>query len=188
MTKEKLEQEAVQYAEELFPNDVFKQSAVIQAIMKFAEPKEKRIAELEKENVDILKNTASLMRNAEMLRDSMENKIKKLEEENAELEKQHKIEKEKWYAEYTAMYSDFQKHIEELEKEKAELKEHHKNVCENLTDTHRNIREQLTKAKEIIEDLIKFQPYINKETMFTSLGNEWKTAIYKAKQFLKENE
>jgi hypothetical protein len=45
---------------------------------------------------------------------------------------------------------------------------------------------KLTKAKELLEDLIRFQPYIDKTAMFLSIGNEWKTAIYKAKQFLKE--
>ena len=112
-------------------------------------------------------------------------RVSELEKENVELQNQHKTEKEKWYAEYTAMYDDFQKQIATLEKENSELKKHHKNVCKNLTDTHGNIREQLTKAKELIEDLIKFQPYINREAIFTSLGNEWKIAIYKAKQFLK---
>ena len=47
---------------------------------------------------------------------------------------------------------------------------------------------QLSKAKELLEDLIRFQPYIDKETIFLSIGNEWKTAIYKAEQFLKEDE
>ena len=50
------------------------------------------------------------------------------------------------------------KKVEELEKENIELKEHHKNVCENLTNTHRNIREQLIKAKEIIENLLGLLP------------------------------
>ena len=48
------------------------------------------------------------------------------------------------------------------------------------------LKEELTKAKELLEDLIRFQPYIDKEAMFLSIGNEWKTAIYKAEQFLKE--
>lgn len=45
---------------------------------------------------------------------------------------------------------------------------------------------QLTKAKELLKDLIRFQPYINKEAIFLSISNEWKTAVYKAEQFLKE--
>ena len=40
---------------------------------------------------------------------------------------------------------------EPREKRIAELEEHHKNVCEILTNTHRDIREQLTEAKEIIK-------------------------------------
>lgn len=90
-------------------------------------------------------------------------KIQAFEEENAELEKQHKIEKEKWYAEYTAMYNDFQKHIEELEKENGTLKERCDILDESLiTSTKNNIErqkiidehnDQLTKAKELLSRL-----------------------------------
>lgn len=55
-----------------------------------------------------------------------------------------------------------------------------------LETENAELKEQNSKAKELIEDLIKFQPYIDREAFFISLGNEWKTAIYKAEQFLKE--
>lgn len=44
--------------------------------------------------------------------------------------------------------------------------------------------EQLTKAKEILEDIIKFQPYIDRDAMFLTIGNDWKEVIFKAEQFL----
>lgn len=47
MTGGELEKEAEEYAIGLFPNDVFRQSAVIQGIIKFTEPREKRIEELD---------------------------------------------------------------------------------------------------------------------------------------------
>lgn len=101
--------------------------------------------------------------------------------------------------------------IAELEKENTELKERHVEIIEafasassgddfEMAESAREIMEilnipcyrhgkvvsKLTKAKELLEDLIRFQPYIDKAAMFLSIGNEWKTAIYKAKQFLKE--
>lgn len=101
--------------------------------------------------------------------------------------------------------------IKELEKENEELKERHAEILEafasassgddfEMAESAREIMEilnipcyrhgkvvsKLTKAKELLEDLIRFQPYIDKVAMFLSIGNEWKTAIYKAEQFLKE--
>lgn len=92
-------------------------------------------------------------------------------------------------------YADIaEKRIAELEKENAELKNKLGKVAQEILDNwckgnppcpHLKKRdEQLTKAKELFEDLIRFQPYIDKEMIFHSIGNEWKTAIYKAKQFL----
>lgn len=43
---------------------------------------------------------------------------------------------------------------------------------------------QLTKAKEILEDIIKFQPYIDRDAMFLTIGNDWKEVIFEAEQFL----
>lgn len=67
-------------------------------------------------------------------------------------------------------------YVEKLEKENAELKEHHKIVCENLTNTHRNIRKQLTKAKEIIKGLLELG----------SIGDGDYIYVAEAEQFLKE--
>ena len=86
------------------------------------------------------------------------NRIVRLEEENAEL----KSENQKWKDEWQ----------EQVQKANDE----------GYARTLQTI--QLTKAKELLRDLIKFQPYIDKEAMFLSIGNEWKTVIYKAEQFL----
>lgn len=51
-----------------------------------------------------------------------------------------------------------------------------------------NFNENLTKAKEILEDIIKFQPYIDRDAMFLTIGNDWKEVIFKAEQFLNEVE
>ena len=73
-------------------------------------------------------------------------------------------------------------YIDELEKENAELKEHHKSVCETLTNTHRSLREQLTKAKEILEELAKMEYVINPPV------DKVRSLMVKAEQFLKEIE
>ena len=69
--------------------------------------------------------------------------------------------------------------IEQLKKENAELKS-------GCGMCYRKDKDQLNKAKEIIKNLIRFQPYINRGTMFTQLGVDWKESIFKAEQFLKE--
>jgi chromosome segregation ATPase len=123
-----------------------------------------------------------------------EKRIEELEEENAELEKQHKIEKEKWYAEYTAMYSDFQKHIEELEKENGTLKERCDILDESLiTSTKNNIErqkiidehnDQLTKAKELLSRLkFDFKNFAF-EVGITPVSETY----FEVEKFLKESE
>ena len=76
----------------------------------------------------------------------------------------------------------FADRIADLEKENAELKEHHKSVCETLTNTHRSLREQLTKAKEILEELAKMEYVINPPV------DKVRSLMVKAEQFLKEIE
>jgi chromosome segregation ATPase len=64
-----------------------------------------------------------------------------------------------------------------------ELKEHHKKVCENLTNTHRNIREQLTKAKEIIQYLCEMARELSKpNSQFFNV----EFSLQEAEQFLKD--
>ena len=73
-------------------------------------------------------------------------------------------------------------YIEKLEKENTELKKHHESVCENLTNTHRNIREQFTIAKEHIRTLISCL------IDWVQEGDKDYCYIADAEQFLKEIE
>ena len=72
-----------------------------------------------------------------------------------------------------------EKRITALEQENTELKNHHENVCKNLTDTHRNIREQFANAVLIIKNLLHlWEDVMTEDTV--------KAMIAEAKQFLKE--
>lgn len=77
MTKEELEKEAEEYAIGLFPNDEFKQSAVIQGIIKFTEPREKQIEELEKKNKKLDSDFRICEKNADTYYDQL-TKAKKI--------------------------------------------------------------------------------------------------------------
>ena len=81
---------------------------------------------------------------------------------------------------------------EELEKENAELKEKLKpENCLKLLAKEGYIKftsDQLVQAKKLIADIIKFQPYINRDTMFLTIGKDWKEVIFKAEQFVREVE
>ena len=92
------------------------------------------------------------------------------------------------------------KNLAELEKENAELKGI-KDIATLIRANNDTVitlmqlnnmlvskNKQLTKAKEILEDIIKFQPYIDRDAMFLTIGNDWKEVIFKAKQFLSEVE
>ena len=57
-----------------------------------------------------------------------------------------------------------------------------------LTIENAELKDNLTKAKEILEDIIKFQPYIDRDAMFLTKGNDWKEVIFKAEQFIKDSE
>lgn len=100
-----------------------------------------------------------------------------------------------YYLGYLDSAEPREKRIAELEKENAQLKS--KNcwkaceyvepksqwICQHIQDVV-----QLTKAKEILEDIIKFQPYIDRDAMFLTIGNDWKEVIFKAEQFIKDSE
>ena len=71
--------------------------------------------------------------------------VQKLEKENAEL-------KMKIYGGgYEMIITKKDADIILLEKQLKEQKEHHKSVCETLTNMHRSLREQLSKAIGIIK-------------------------------------
>ena len=69
-----------------------------------------------------------------------------------------------------------------LEKLLKEQKEHHKSVCEQLTNTHRNIREQLAQAKEIIKRVCKWANWQGEGCP------KFADIVQQAEQFLKEIE
>lgn len=92
--------------------------------------------------------------------------------------KLEKVDDKTAYVNLLVKYAD-------LEKENAKLKEHHKSVCETLTNTHRSIREQLTKAT----DLLKKMYYLYFDPCVTEQDLENRDKLFEeVKQFLKEIE
>ena len=70
--------------------------------------------------------------------------------------------------------------LEEVE----DLKDDNKVMADDYSKMEQKFYDNFTKAKEIIEDIIKFQPYIDRDAMFLTIGNDWKEVIFKAEQFL----
>ncbi len=112
--------------------------------IKGAEPREKRIEELEKENAELQEEIGKKQHLADV----------RLEQE---LETYQKL------------------HIKSREKLDTEI-------------AFDEVRDQLAQAKKLLADIIKFQPYVNRDTMFLTVGNDWKEVIHKTEQFLKEVE
>lgn len=165
MTKEELKQEA----EEKYLNHkmmefqgFYNRHYYYLGYLDSAEPREKRIAELEKEIAELYcqKNRNKACYScANATERCFKNEIgcpcekyKSYKDENAEL------------------------------KDKLEVLIAVGNTCT------KGLNEQLTKAKEILEDIIKFQPYIDRDAMFLTIGNDWKEVIFKAEQFIKDSE
>lgn len=165
MTKEELKQEA---EEKYFNHKMmefqgfYNRHYYYLGYLDSAEPREKRIAELEKEiaELDCQKNRNKACYScANVTERCFKNEIgcpcekyKSYKDENAEL------------------------------KDKLEVLIAVGNTCT------KGLNEQLTKAKEILEDIIKFQPYIDRDAMFLTCGNDWKEVIFKAEQFIKDSE
>ena len=165
MTKEELKQEA---REKYFNHEMadfqgfYNRHYYYLGYLDSAEPREKRIAELEKEiaELDCQKNRNKACYScANATERCFKNEIgcpcekyKSYKDENAEL------------------------------KDKLEVLIAVGNTCT------KGLNEQLTKAKEILEDIIKFQPYIDRDAMFLTKGNDWKEVIFKAEQFIKDSE
>lgn len=158
-----------------------------------AEPREKRIAELEKEiaELDCQKNRNKACYScANATERCFKNEIgcpcekyKSYKDENAEL-------KEK------VSYLEDNLRVARKDREKLQL-DVAKGLKEFVKDypatalrylANEKYVEQLTKAKEILEDIIKFQPYIDRDAMFLTIGNDWKEVIFKAEQFIKDSE
>ena len=192
MNKEELEKEADDYAEihafrvpydgsNKFYDDVdFKASK--EGYLAAAEPREKRIAELEEELKAIDKAGEHVR---QQINDAFRNKKPywELEKENAELKKKLKEELK------TIADKDlsFVARFDALEKENAELKE---TVLQFQKDSycgvcHFKTKTQLTKAKEIIKELVRVE-YAD----FTNgdYSNELSKVLEQAEQFLSEVE
>lgn len=143
-------------------------------LVKFSYPlllaKDYKLDELEKEIAELKAY------NEKLLDGDIEkhNKIVELQKENAEL-------KAKIYGGgYEAVIMKKDADIILLEHLLKEQKELHKGVCEQLTHTHKNLRNQLTKAKELIKRLIK-----------ATYGEGWNYSLQvkvEAEDFLKELE
>ena len=74
---------------------------------------------------------------------------------------------------------------EPREKKIEDLEKHHKSVCESLTNTHRNIREQLAKAKELLRFWVNdFYDSFNHSNKYEARHK----ALVETEQFLKEIE
>ena len=151
-----------------------------------AEPREKRIAELEKENAELKANNQflnNLVREKEQRGlEIQEDLLRENEKLKAEVGSSIDCEKAQKNGELCLGYSGDED--EPCERCKNCIK------CEGgyyqLGETEKD--EQLTKAKEILEDIIKFQPYIDRDAIFLTIGNDWKEVIFKAEQFIKDSE
>ena len=152
MTKEELRKEAT-FTVEWESTTMIDRPLFVHGYITGAEPREKRIAELEKENAELKTEVGS----------------------SIDCEKAQKD------GELCLGYSGDED--EPCERCKNCIK------CEGgyyqLGETEKD--EQLTKAKEILEDIIKFQPYIDRDAMFLTRGNDWKEVIFKAEQFIKDS-
>ena len=169
MTKEELKQEA---EEKYFNHKMmefqgfYNRHYYYLGYLDSAEPREKRIAELEKEiaELDCQKNRNKACYScANVTERCFKNEI------GCPCEK---------YKSYYKSYKD----------ENAELKDKLEVLIAVGNTCTKGLNEQLTKAKEILEDIIKFQPYIDRDAMFLTCGNDWKEVIFKAEQFIKDSE
>ena len=137
MTKEELRKEAT-FTVEWESTTMIDRPLFVHGYITGAEPREKRIAELEKENAELKTEVGSSI----------------------------DCEKAQKNGELCLGYSGDED--EPCERCKNCIK------CEGgyyqLGETEKD--EQLTKAKEILEDIIKFQPYIDRDAMFLTIEND----------------
>ena len=165
MTKEELKQEA---EEKYFNHKMmefqgfYNRHYYYLGYLDSAEPREKRIAELEKEIAEL---------------DCQKNRNKACYSCANATERCFKNEIGCPCEKYNS-YKD----------ENAELKDKLEVLIVVGNTCTKGLNEQLTKAKEILEDIIKFQPYIDRDAMFLTIGNDWKEVIFKAEQFIKDSE
>lgn len=113
-----------------------------------------RIKELEKENEELKHNKKTVAHLADCLEEKMKERIEKLERENAELKAHIKADCIDC-ADYIKI-KKLEKENAELKRENQELKEQYAKECEDVCYVVTSYNKQLTKAKEIIKDLMSF--------------------------------
>lgn len=169
MTKEELKKEAKSYAKRKFDEEeqVYLHDIIAQTYFAGAEPREKRIAELEQENAE-LKNKLTEKVTLESL-DVVSAKMNDLEKENSELKRNKKT------VVHLAgcLEEKMKERIEELETR-----------CNELFLQNNEFAEQLTKAKEIIKDLYFIIQYRIEYKDNIPLND----SMSRAEQFIKEIE
>lgn len=188
MTKEELEKEATEYAQKLGAKDFIAKPKEIVAYFGYlagAEPRERRIAELE-EKISVLLSCKNCPENkgGYICAKEYENKclaqkiefIKELQQENAELKSIAEFQQSsnmsrhfenKKLKEGLALGSTFNKALNSMNKSLEEERDKYRNMVFDKD-------EQLTKAKEIIKNLLVYVPVDLKE-------------YEEAKQFLNKN-
>ena len=190
MTKEELVNEAEEYVKQNYCDmcvmaDDCKCGCIdcftVQAYLASAEPREKRIAELEDK-----------LANADYQLEGRDVKIKELEKENAELKEtcnkwfEHlKNREEELLNELNNQNVKYNKQIAELEKENAELKEKVNILdnCDRLGDVITEAyKDQLTKAKELMKEFVH---HYKAKTIYIE---NMQDLLEQAEQFLKDSE
>lgn len=199
MTNEELKQQFYKYIkdhEDYFdPREPWTERIILQIWLDCAEPREKRIAELVKENAEykeLFGGCSTCKRTCDIgnccdprtKNGYLVDKVRviaerqKLLKENAELEQ--KLEQaEKDLADYQFNYPT----IKELEKKNAELKRDKEDLIfirNQKADYINELKYQLTKAKELIEDMYDAIP--------SSHSDYYKNVMERARQFLREVE
>ena len=151
---EEIEKEAIKWVKDVFPNDEFKQSGISRALVEFAElgynKANKGVREMSKED---MMNKISFALKDPILQMGFEvicSKLSRLEKENAELKEQCSI-----LADCNTCHSS-------CKNENAEMKE------------------QLTKAKELIKEMLSILPKENIEGIYE--------ITEEAEQFLRKSE
>ena len=160
-------QDGVEFGERQSEKKIEELEETIVNLKKQVQSQVEATIELDKENVNLKIDMESSRKAWEKLSNEYKKRWKDCEKENAEL-------KQKIYGGgYEMMITKKDADIILLEHQLKEQKNLHKSVCEQLTNTHRNLGNQLAQAKEIIKYLVNAYPIITKET------------LEKAEQFLK---
>lgn len=131
---------------------------------------------LQKENAELKHNKKTVAHLADCLEEKMKERIVELEKENTELKAHIKAD-----CIDCADYIKIKKLEEENAEIKAELKDANEKVVHLACNQNKDLKQQLTKAKEIIKDLLNL-PFANNEEVYADVTSH----LDRAEQFLKE--